>query len=1102
WNPLMRGEIEAAERYENPVLTRDGEERIIEWENTVLKDEGGTIIGSLGSGRDVTERRQMEEERERLVHDLRERVKELQCLYSLSQLTGNSDLSVEEILEESVKLIPPAWQYPEVTCARIALEDRKYETPNFRKSQWSQKADITVQGEIAGSVQVYYMEDKPTRDEGPFLKEERALIESFAETLGRTIERKRTEKELSYLDRVLRTIRKINQFLVWEEDRNDLLNGVCELLIENRAYYNCWIVLLDEDGKVRDYASSGLNKDFEEVLEGINQGTLPSCIRAALQQSGVKVIEDPIITCDCPLCEEYSGRSGLAVRLAQGGTIYGVLVASVPRERTKDGEINLFEEVASDVAHALARIRIKTNMERLNQKLQESEERYRNFFKTLKGCAFITSKGGRWMDMSDTAPEFFGYSSQEELKEVKIPDLYVNPKDREEHLQKIEEKGFLQDYPVELQKKDGTVMYTQITSVPLKDEEGRVIGYQGTIRDITEIKRKTEELRESRERFRRIFENLGDALYVVSLEGEEYGKILDVNQAAVEQTGWREEELVGKDIHTFAVGHPLGMTHKKVAEQLKKGETVPLALKRRRKDGSTYWAEETVVPFKYKGCEASLAVSRDITERKEAEIRLRKSEEKFRLLAENSADVIYKLDIESDNYEYVSPSVEKMFGYTPQEAKSLKTEEVLTPESFQRQRRVFEKDLARGKSSRVLELEAIHKEGHIFPVEVHSTLITDEEGRPVSILGVVRDVTERMEKERELRQERKRFREIFNNANDAIYLHELTEEGLPGRFREVNEVATEMLGYSKEEFLEMSPRDIDAHPHAKKVPQIMGELEEEGEVRFEMVHRAKDGREIPVEIHSRLFTLGGKRRVLSIARDISQRKQKEKNLEESLEMLAMLNEKLEVVGKLTRHDVRNKLSTLSNNLYLVKTRVDDPGVKRYLEEAEEAIKESARIFDFAKAYEELGTQEMKTVDVERVVDDVVHQLFSELKEAGIEVDNRCQGLRVVADEMLPRLFYNLFQNTLEHGGEGVGEIRVFCRECEGGVELVYEDDGVGIPEEEKEKVFREGYGEGTGYGLYLIKKMCEVYGWTIQETGNPDEGARFVFTIPRKKVGD
>ncbi|MBS3788587.1 PAS domain S-box protein, partial [Candidatus Bipolaricaulota bacterium] len=147
--------------------------------------------------------------------------------------------------------------------------------------------------------------------------------------------------------------------------------------------------------------------------------------------------------------------------------------------------------------------------------------------------------------------------------------------------------------------------------------------------------------------------------------------------------------------------------------------------------------------------------------------------------------------------------------------------------------------------------------------------------------------------EQSLKESEKKYREIFNNANDAIYLHTLTDDRMPGEFVEVNDVACEMLGYTKEELISMSPQEIKDPNMTKKLPGIMETLLEEESVTFEMKHVAKDGSRIPVEISSHVFFLHREKHVLSIARDITKRKkaqqklqQREQQLEESFTQLA------------------------------------------------------------------------------------------------------------------------------------------------------------------------------------------------------------------------
>lgn len=129
------------------------------------------------------------------MHDLEERVKELNCLYGISKIV-EKNLSLEETLQSIVDIIPPAWQYPEITCVRIVFEDQTFQTANFKESNWKQISQIIVHGEIIGVLEVFYLEEKSEIDEGSFLKDERKLINTISEWLGRIIERKRAEEEL------------------------------------------------------------------------------------------------------------------------------------------------------------------------------------------------------------------------------------------------------------------------------------------------------------------------------------------------------------------------------------------------------------------------------------------------------------------------------------------------------------------------------------------------------------------------------------------------------------------------------------------------------------------------------------------------------------------------------------------------------------------------------------------------------------------------------------------------------------------------------------------------------------------------------------------
>ena len=144
----------------------------------------------------ASRRNEAEEIMGKRTHDLRERVKELNCLYGISRLLEKPSISLGQILQGVVDLIPPAWQYPEITCARVSLHNQIFATKNFKQTIWNQTSDIASGGERIGALQVYYLEQRPEMDEGPFLKEERSLLNAIAERVGKIFERNQAEAAL------------------------------------------------------------------------------------------------------------------------------------------------------------------------------------------------------------------------------------------------------------------------------------------------------------------------------------------------------------------------------------------------------------------------------------------------------------------------------------------------------------------------------------------------------------------------------------------------------------------------------------------------------------------------------------------------------------------------------------------------------------------------------------------------------------------------------------------------------------------------------------------------------------------------------------------
>ena len=189
--------------------------------------------------------------------------------------------------------------------------------------------------------------------------------------------------------------------------------------------------------------------------------------------------------------------------------------------------------------------------------LQESEEKYRVFFETSRDCVFITSKDGSWIDFNDAAVQFFGYESRDELKEVKIQHLYHDEQDRKRHTQEITQRRFSRDYAVDLRKKDGSIIHTLITSVPKKDKSGEIIGYQGTIKDVTDQRRAEEVLKEAFN----FLQQLIDALPMPLFYKDSKGIYLGCNKAFEQFFGRKRGEITGKSVYDISPKELAGIYH-------------------------------------------------------------------------------------------------------------------------------------------------------------------------------------------------------------------------------------------------------------------------------------------------------------------------------------------------------------------------------------------------------------------------------------------------------------------------------------------------------------------------------------------------------------
>jgi len=234
---------------------------------------------------------------------------------------------------------------------------------------------------------------------------------------------------------------------------------------------------------------------------------------------------------------------------------------------------------------------------------------------------------------------------------------------------------------------------------------------------------------------------------------------------------------------------------------------------------------------------------------------------------------------------------------------------------------------------------------------------------------------------------------------------------------------------------------------------------------------------------------------MAFCENISERKKSEEKLKENSQRIELMNEKLNVVGSLTRHDVGNKLMVANSNLFLLRKMIGDkPEFAKYFDGINSALESANRIFEFSRFCEQIGAEEPSKENVFECFNQAA-ALLPNLGSA--KVVNECGELVVMADSMLKQIFYNFIDNSLKHG-EKVTQIRLHYSKEGEELKLFYEDNGVGVSETNKPKIFNSGFTTrgSSGLGLSLVKKMIEFYGWTITEEGEAGKGAKFVISIP------
>ncbi|RPI39476.1 MAG: response regulator [Methanoregulaceae archaeon] len=348
------------------------------------------------------------------------------------------------------------------------------------------------------------------------------------------------------------------------------------------------------------------------------------------------------------------------------------------------------------------------------------------------------------------------------------------------------------------------------------------------------------------------------------------------------------------------------------------------------------------------------------------------------------------------------------------------------------------------------------------------------------LLAAIEIALHRQKIDRQLQESMQRYRAIIDYAAEGILLVSSDTQ----KIVEANPALIRLLGYSAKEITGLTideimvNRDTMAGQTGTVICSPQGPSVE---TRF----RCRDGslREIELTTSS-IHRKGSPDLTCMIAHDVTDRKHAETALREA-------HRKLNLLSSVTRHDILNQLTVLYGFLEISGAALAGTRLEKYVEKEKNAAIAIRRMISFTKDYEEIGQQRPGW----HRPDAIIRQVTKTINFPDIPIDCRLGTLELFADPLLERVFHNLLDNAIRHG-EHVKTITVTSESTDRGLLIRWEDDGTGIPDAEKERIFERGYGKHTGLGLFLAREILSLTGITIRETGIFGTGARFELMVP------
>ena len=530
--------------------------------------------------------------------------------------------------------------------------------------------------------------------------------------------------------------------------------------------------------------------------------------------------------------------------------------------------------------------RLALERSRQQQAAHRAEDRFQYLFQTLPIGLLFIAPGGNLIDANPRMVSMLGYPDRASLLSLGRVNFFENNEAQADFLRHLRHTKTLEGYQTRLRRKDGSLLWCRFFVHPVHTEEGEPLYFEAAVEDIQSNKEAQDALQLSESRLGLVYDSVSDMLMLLSVESEESFRVVKVNQAVTKTTGRSLETLIGKTTKEFLSGVTLSVSTEKFQEVCRARTSLRYVLSTRQPGRPRISMEVilTPIPDPDGACRHILAVARDITERikSEREIRralrdLRESEHRYRSLAEAANDQIFILDRDG-RVLYVNSLVSKLFRRPASEIIGQPMQALFPTAIAQRQIATVRSVFEQGEPA-YREIPSVNPSGEIW-LGTWLVPIRDAHGQITSVLGVARDITERIKSEKALRESEEHYRSLVQTSPDAIFLHDLDAS-----LTFANQRALEILGYSSQEELRGTYLlDMVVPEERHTAEEHLKTLLQTG-VLHNAVHSLvrKDGSAVPVEMNASLIldAAGRMKAITSIVRDITERRKQERALQAS-----------------------------------------------------------------------------------------------------------------------------------------------------------------------------------------------------------------------------